>query len=58
MKMTWWDHTKMLIVSFALVMLTLAMVITFIFANAALAQWRVDVNVARQELAERVLNNE
>lgn len=56
--MTWWDHTKMLIVSFALVILALAMVITMIFASAALGQWRVEVNMARQELAERVLNNE
>lgn len=61
MKMTWRQHIEMLIKSWQLVMLgflALAMVISFVFASAALGQWRVDVNVAKQELAERVLNNE
>lgn len=59
--MTWRQHRDMLIKSWQLVMLgflAIAMVISFVFASAALGQWRVDVNVARQELAERVLNNE
>ena len=59
--MTWRQHIDMLIKSWQLVMLgflAIVMVISFVFASAALGQSRVDVNVARQELAERVLNNE
>lgn len=54
-------HFKMLWKSIklvALVFLILLMVVSMVFASAALGQWRVDVNVARQELAEQVLNNE
>lgn len=56
--MSWKDHKNMLILSVLIVILTISVTMAMLFANAALAQWRVDINVARQELAERVLKDE
>ena len=59
--MTWKQHRDMLIKSWQLVMLgflAIVMVISFVFASAALGQWRVDQNMARYEMAERVNQND
>lgn len=54
-------HLRMIWKSIELValgFLILLMVIGFVFASASLGQWRVDQNVARQELSEQALENE
>ena len=59
--MTWRQHIDMLIKSWQLVMLgflAIAMIVSFVFASAALSQWRVDQNMARYEMAERVNQND
>lgn len=59
--MTWRQHRDMLIKSWQLVMLgflAIVMVISFVFASAALGQWRVDVNVARRDAVMQVIRLE
>ena len=56
--MSWIDHLKMLGFSALLVIASVTMVITMIFANAALAQWRVDVNVARRDAVMQIIRLE
>ena len=56
--MTWRQHIEMLIASALLVTLSIAMIVSFVFASAALSQWRVDQNMARFEMAERVNQND
>lgn len=54
-------HFKMLWKSIklvALVFLILLMVVSMVFASAALGQWRVDVNVARQDAVMQVIRLE
>ena len=58
MKMTWRQHIEMLIASALLVTLSIAMIVSFVFASASLGQWRVDQNMARYEMAERVNQND
>ena len=56
--MTWRQHIEMLIASTLIVILSIAMIVSFVFASAALGQWRVDQNMARFEMAERVNQND
>lgn len=56
--MTLKDHIEMLIASALLVILSITMIVSFVFASAALSQWRVDQNMARYEMAERVNQND
>lgn len=61
MKMTWKQHREMLIKSWQLVMLgflAIAMIVSFVFASAVFGQWRVDVNVARQDAVMQVIRLE
>ena len=46
-----WKSIKLVTLGF----LVLIMVISMIFANAALAQWRVDVNVERMRMVEQII---
>ena len=56
--MTWKQHIDMLIASALIVILSIAMIVSFVFASAALSQWRVDQNMASYEMAERVNQND
>ena len=56
--MTWKQHIDMLIASSLIVILSIAMIVSFLFASAALLQWRVDQNMASYEMAERVNQND
>ena len=59
--MTYREHWEMIKHSAKLVaigILALLMTIGFIFANAALAQWRVDVNVARRDAVMQIIRLE
>ena len=58
MKMTRRQHIEMLIASTLIVFLSIAMIVSFVFASAALGQWRVDQNMASYEMAERVNQND
>ena len=53
------SHLKMIskaIQIVVLVFLALLMVIAMVLANAGFAQWRVDVNMARQEAAQTMVD--
>lgn len=59
--MTYREHWDMVIHSVKLVaigFLAILMIISFVFASAALGQWRVDVNVARQDAVMQVIRLE